>query len=78
VSGWEAIGWVGTFIAMGGYFLSVRQNDPRILHTANAISVWGIAASAIYAQAWPSLAITTFFGAVGFWGLIKGEHQVDR
>lgn len=73
----EAVGWVGTLIAMGGYFASVKRDNPVILHVANVIAFWGIAISAVWAGAWPSLAITTFFGAVGAWGLIRGERH-DR
>jgi hypothetical protein len=70
----EIVGWLGTFIALGGYFASVRLERPRVFHIANVIGVWGVAISAIHVGAWPSLFITSSFGAIGAWGLIRGEQ----
>ncbi len=56
-------------ITLASYVLSVQRKAPRTFHLGNTIGVEGIAASAIAAGAWPSLAVTLSFGAIGAWGL---------
>jgi len=70
----EVVGWLGTFIALGGYGFSVRRKDPRIFHVANVFGSIGVGISAFAVAAWPNLFLTLCFGAIGAWGLIRGDR----
>jgi hypothetical protein len=71
----EAAGWIGSFIALGGYALSVRRERPRIFHIANVVGSIGVGVSAFAVGAWPNLFLTACFGLIGAWGLLQGESD---
>jgi hypothetical protein len=71
----EAFGWVGSFVALGGYGLSVRRKNPHIFHVANVIGSIGVGISAYAVRAWPNLFLTVCFGAIGVWGLLTPKKE---
>lgn len=70
----EALGWIAYVLVVVSYAASIRTGNARVFHWGNVIGAWGIGISAVWAQAWPSLAITVTFGGIGLWGLL---HRND-
>lgn len=70
----EAAGWVGTALVLGGYWLSIRRAAARWLHLGNAVGCLGTGWSAVAVGAWPNLALTATFGALGWWGLWRDRR----
>lgn len=75
----EVAGWIGFVVVIAGYAASIVRSDPAVFHAANAAGSLGIAASAFASRAWPNLALTAVFGAIGtaafFAGVVRGDAE---
>lgn len=66
MSVFDVIGWAGTVVVLGSYFLAARglADGMRTFHKGNMVGAPMIAASAVYHEAWPSLIVTLAFGVI--------------
>jgi hypothetical protein len=69
-----ALGFVADAWVIVAYAYLVRTMRVRPFHWANAVGCLPILGTEIVVRAWAPLILTVFFGALGWYGLIKGRR----
>lgn len=65
------LGWIGSFVVLGAYALSIYRGKSLILHWGNAIGSIGLGIAALSTQSWPNFFLTVCFGLFGVVGIVQ-------
>lgn len=60
------------------YFVMNRTGRPHAFNLANAVGAIPLAATEVVAHAWPLLVLTSFFGAIGAYGVLRDVPVVPQ
>ena len=65
------IGWIGTIVVLGSYFLANWHRNIKIFHWGNVIGFAPLAYASATAGAWAPFAVTVSFGLLAVIALLR-------
>ena len=68
-----AMGYIGAFVVLSSYWISVYRDRPALFHLGNVIGSILMVGGLIAAGVWYSVVVTSTFGLIGAYGLLKGK-----
>lgn len=63
------MGYLGAFVVLSSYWISVHKSKPDLFHLGNVIGSMLMVGGLIVAGVWYSVVVTTTFGLLGVYGL---------
>lgn len=67
------MGYIGAFVVLSSYWISVHRDRPALFHLGNVIGSILMVGGLIAAGVWYSVVVTSTFGLLGAYGLLKGK-----
>ena len=71
---YELLGWIGTVLIVGAYFLNSTNRIPntsRAYQLMNLFGAIGVGVSVYYQEAWPAVALQATWGLIAIYSPIK-------
>ena len=65
------MGYIGAFVVLSSYWISVHRDRPELFHLGNVIGSILMVGGLIAAGVWYSVVVTSTFGLLGAYGLLK-------
>ena len=70
------LGWVGTVLVVGAYFLNSTKrlgSASRTYQLMNLFGAVGVGFSTYHQAAWPAVMLQLIWGMIAIWSLLKKE-----